>query len=227
MKQRLNIRTAIYVTLGMCIFTVAGCSVIGRNPSPPTALEAKFFDFETNSVPRMVTVTNTVLQTNMVTVTTTNELNQIIPRFVEQVVPVPQIVNLTNWHDDITYTPKASTTAAIQTAGTIGNAVYPGVGGIIVGVLGGIAAAWGKLRGAKKTNGVLVQNVQAAREVLKTVPGGDKLDLAFTSFIQKHQNEVGVAGNVADLIKEFVNSAESREAAGEIKEMIAAFQKPS
>lgn len=223
-----NRRRLIAATLATVVFvalTVTGCKLLS---GPPTAVERKFFDFETNSVPKVTTVTNMVNQTNFFTVNTTNELNQIIPHVVEQLVSVPVTHDVTNYHDEIKWIPNANAAVVATTGGAITNAIAPGAGGIAAGILAGVFGMWGKLRGARqvsdqheKTSGVLAQDVEAIREFIWTLPNGETYDDAIKQFMRAHQKETGVVQNVVDLLKNTVDETDAKGQLTEIQKIIA------
>lgn len=222
-NKRLIIATLTTITFVALVVT--GCKFMS---GPPTAVERKFFDFETNQVARIVTVTNMVSETNYTTVNTTNEVNQIIPKVVEHVVSVPVVHDVTNYYNEtVKWTPNTNAMAVAQTGGAIANVAVPGAGALVLGILGGIATMWGKLRGARqisdqheKTSGVLAQDVEAIREFLWTLPNGDKYDEAIKQFMRAHQKETGVVQNVVNLLKNTVDETDAKGQLSEIQKII-------
>jgi hypothetical protein len=218
-----NMKT-LKITLGIASIAlfVAGCSLIGANPKPPTKFEEGVFDIKTNVVTEVRTVTNhvqvpvEVFHTNEVGVNVTNTIPQV----------VPQYITVTNHTEQYLYTPKQIVTDTATTAGTIGNIVAPGIGGIVTGILGGVIAMWGKLRSTKQVGTTLAQNIQTIREFLKTIPNGDKYDTLITQFMQKHQAEQGVLQQVVGILGE-IDRSDAKVAAQELQASLTALNHPT
>jgi hypothetical protein len=95
-----------------CVLLFAGCA------SAPTKFDQRFFDIQTNTLPRVVVVTNVVpsFATNMVTVWRTN----VVSEHETEVVPVTNVTTLVSWRTNVAvitnlveaYTYTANTNAA-------------------------------------------------------------------------------------------------------------------
>lgn len=179
---------------------VTGCQLLGKNPSPPTQAEARLFDIQTNTIPIVVTRTNTVTTTNVVNVPSPTG----IPMFATNFVTATNVVTQTNQVEEYTYNKRPAVEA---TATQLGTAVAPftaGWGSIVSGALVGLYGVWAHLRSTKKgdTALVLTQEIEAVRDFILTLPQGTKIDAAVTQFMQQHQTESGVAQEVMKLIKD-------------------------
>lgn len=88
----------------------------------------------------------------------------------------------------------------------------------------GLLSAWGKLRSYKKTGGVLAQNIEAIRELVKTMPDGQKYDAAIVQYLEKHQMEAGAANKVLAILEQYVDNDKARGVAVELRNAIAALK---
>jgi hypothetical protein len=211
-----------------------GCGTI------PNVFDRTVFDVTTNYVPRLVLQTNTylvpVFQTNAVMVVTyqTNIVHdnqiQITPVTVTNtVVSTVMQTNTVTTTNQITVpqyvlTPGA-TVEGIKTIGGIAGAPY-GVGGLVTGGLGALAAIYtgwrnrqfkGQNDALSQTAGTLAQVIETGREVLKTTPQGQQADAAFKQWMISHQAVTGVISDVSDIVKEKVDNDEAKRAADQIK----------
>lgn len=200
--------------------------MFGTNPSPPSRFEAGIFDVVTNRVTQVVT--NNVSITNFVAqvVTVTNEVGVIRTNVVLSTEVIPQYVTVTNIHEQYTFTPKQVVSDTAQTAGNIGNLIVPGSGGLIAGIIAGLAAAWARLRSAKQTGAVLAQNIETLRVFLKTLPNGAKYDSVLTQFMQANQAESGVLNQVLTILQNNVSNSDAQNAVREIQNALAELNKP-
>jgi hypothetical protein len=142
---------------------------------------------------------------------------------------VPVVHDVTNYHEEtIKWIPNTNAVAVAQTGGAISNVIAPGTGGLVMGIIGGIAGMWAKLRGArqqtaqqKKTSGVLAQDIEAIREFMWTLPQGGRYDNALKQFMRAHQKEEGVVKDVVELLKTHVDDTEAKGQLTEIQKIIA------
>jgi hypothetical protein len=135
---------------------------------------------------------------------------------------------VTNLQTSYTLTTKATTTAAVQTGGSVLNAVLPGVGSMAsMGVLA-LLGLWAQLRGNKASNtaDAIAQEVETIREFIKTLPSGTKYDTAITAWLQSHQLETGTADQVLSILANTVSNPDAVAAVNEIKNTIAAASAP-
>lgn len=208
--KRYTLTSFILIPFTLAIMLV-GCSQFGANPPAPTKFEEGLFNVQTNFVPQVVYQTNVVDKTNIVVTMVTNQ----VPAF--------------------TMTPGAGAQTVAQTAGSIGNAVLPGIGDAVsMGVLA-LVGLWGHLRSYKggktlatqqATSAALVQEVQTIRNFIKTIPSGAKYDTAITAWLQKHQVETGSATQVLQLIRDDVSDPHAQIAANEILSAVKAATTP-
>lgn len=201
---------------------LAGCTLFGANPAHPSKFEEGLFNVTTNVVQRVVTVTNSfttysvILQTNIVglVVTQTN------------VVVVPEVVQITNYSEAYTLTPKPVVQDTANAAGTISNLVLPGSGGLVAGIIAGLATMWAKLRSSKQTGTTLAQNIETMREFIKTLPNGSQNDAAITQFLQKYQAESGVLNQVLSILKNEVSNKNALASVTEIQNALNSITQP-
>lgn len=170
------------------LLALIGCSVVGRNPTPPTKLESGIFNVQTNLVPVVE------YRTNEVGVTLTN------------------YSYLTNY----AYAQGSGAQAIKDTGGAIGNLF--GVGGLVSTALGGLLSIWGYLRSSKNyaTAANTAQVVETLRQFIKTLPNGTAYDTALTQFMTQHQSEAGVVGNVLQILQNEVSNPDAKEAAAQV-----------
>lgn len=208
---------------------VAGCSAF-KYGAPPTATEQKFFDVQTNYVPVVKTVTNTVpvtlYQTNVVPVTVTTTNNQTVTEFRTNVVPVAgtrqELELVTNQQPTYTYNPNANAQAVKDTIGGI--AAPFGYGGVATTAVSAILALWGWVRSSKlKNTGIsLAQSIETLREFVKNMPNGAIYDNALTQWLSDHQKETGTVTQVLTLLDNNVSNSDAQIAAQQIRAAITA-----
>ena len=202
MKKRIF---PIAICLALIVLPIAGCRYFGANPSPPSGLERSIFDVETNLIAELGkrVVTNTVSVPVLVVVT--NPATGIVVQGTNEVlVQKFNLIDVTNYHEEYTLTPKTNGVVAVgtQVAGGIANLVVPGLGGTVVAALGGIFGLWAKLRSAKKTAVTLAQGTEVIRNVVQTLPDGANIDSKITAFLQKYQIEAGVLDQVLAILQQ-------------------------
>lgn len=197
LNKRLNI-----TILSLCAIAgvITGCQMFGKNPSPPSATEAKLFDIQTNTVPQVVTRTNTVTTTNVVNVPSPSG----VPMFATNFITATNVVTQTNQIEEYQYNKRPAVEATTTQLGTAVAPFTAGWGSILSGALVGVYGLWAHLRSTKKgdTALVLTQEIEAVRDFILTLPQGTKIDAAVTQFMQQHQTESGVAQEVMKLIKD-------------------------
>ncbi len=215
-----------FLQAAVCSVLFAGCA------TPPTGVESKLFRIETNYVDLVETRTNLVYLTNTVTAveTRTNTLGEVQPVFVTNYVsvPVPVVTLVTSTVPAYAYTQGTNSAAAVQTAAAIGNLVAPGIGGQIAGAVAGLFfSGWCWLRSSRATK--VAQNsaqvIEAAREVLKSLPNGKAYDSELVSWMQQHQAESGVLNSVLELLEKNVSNRDAKYTAEQIRTAVAALQK--
>lgn len=177
------------------LLLIAGCSVVGRNPSPPTKLEQGIFTVTTNYVTEMQTNVATQV-TAGVTNWVTNVVSQIIPQY--------------------SYAKGSGGQAAQDTVTAIGNLF--GVGGVAGTAVSGLLALWGYLRSSKNytTAANTAQVVETLRQFIKALPNGQAYDAALTQFMTQHQSEAGVIANVIQILGKEVSNPDAQVAAREV-----------
>jgi hypothetical protein len=202
-------------TLALMIF-VAGCSVVGRNPSPPTKLEQSLFDVKTNYVPVVVPVTEYRTNLQIVTATVTNlqGVTQTVTNFLTNVVTT--VLLQTNQQPAYAYAQGAGAQNVKDVAGTIGGLF--GVGGLASTALGALLSVWGWARSSKnyQTASNTAQVVETLRQFIKQLPNGAAYDQALTTFMVQHQAEAGVLAQVVDILNKEVSNPDAQQASREI-----------
>lgn len=222
--KTLNLISIGLVTASIAI--VAGCALTDNQP--PSKIERYLYDIKTNFTERVVTKTNFVDEVRPMIVRVTNEVNQIITTTNYVTVPVP--VPITETQQVAHYAlgdVKPSTSAGIQAGGSVANMAYPGLGGVISGLAIGLLGAWRKVRNSRQetndatdTGGVLVNNVQAIREFVRTLPNGSQYDAAIKQFLMDNHQSEDVAVDVADLIATQLDSKTARDGVADIRAIL-------
>lgn len=216
--------------LALVAAIVAGCSVLGTNPSPPTGIERLLYNTTTSTVPVLQVVTNyqvvTVIQTNTVPVTNTVG----VVAYQTNVVSVQQqqAVVSTNTVQTPTYTEtlKPGVATGVTAGGSILNTLFPGVGAIAVQGLLALLGGWGYLRSTKlgNTSTALAQEIEAIRTFVQTLPNGQVYDAAFVNFLQGHQAEAGVVQQVVSILGSDISNPDAKAAASQIAQFIQQLQ---
>jgi hypothetical protein len=205
-----NIRLLIPLLI---LTLLSGCGLFGANPKAPTKFEQAIFDVVTNVVQRVVTVTNT--ETRVAVVLHTNEVGVTVTQ--TNIVLVPMIVQETNYSEAYTLTPKPQVRETAQAAGSVSNLILPGSGGLVAGILAGIATMWAKLRSSKNTSNALAQNIETMLEFIKTLPNGVAQNEAIKQFLQKYQADAGVLTKVLSILQKDVSNPEAQAGVIEIQ----------
>ena len=196
---------------------LAGCSMFGAHPGPPTKAEGLIFNTVTNTtyvvVPSYVTNVVTVTQTNVAGVTV----------FQTNTVPV-NVAAQTNQVPTYTEILKPSVSSGVQGAGGILNVLFPGIGSIATNAVLALLGAWGYARSSKlgNTTSALTQEIEVARNLLQSIPNGAAYDAAFVNFIQSHQADAGVLQQVMNTIAAEVSNKDASTAAAQIAQTVAA-----
>ena len=210
--KRTKLAMGLMGIMGLMALLVAGCAAT----KPPTALEQRLFNIQTNSTPQVVLVTNVVpvCQTNLVvqTVTVTNQVGVpvMVPvtNYVTYGTYVTNGVTATNFVLGYTMTPNSTTQATASVAGTLSDLGLPGTGSLVTMGLLGLAAAWAGIRNRQyagqnsvlqQVSGTLAQNIATFMAVLQQTPQGQQLAPLLQNYLNSHQAEAGVIQQVAGL----------------------------
>lgn len=113
----------------------------------------------------------------------------------------------------------------VQRIGTeIGNLF--GVGGLVGTGLGALFSIYGMVRSNSRyrTAANLAQSIETAREFIRNLPNGQQYDSAFVSWLQKHQTEGNVIGDVVTLIQSQVSNPDAQVAARDIQNTLSVLQ---
>ena len=213
------------------LLLLTGCSLFGTNPSPPSALEQKFFNTVTNYHDVIVLQTNlsTVTITNTVIAFQTNTVGQVVTVTNQVGIPVlvPQITTITQSIPGYILTPNSTTTGTIGTIGTVTNMAAPGVGGLVGAGLTALVGLWGYLRSYKpavNTTNALSQEMETVLEFIQALPNGATYKTALTNFLAAHQADAGVVTQVANLLANEVSNPDAKVAAQQVIDAINALQ---
>jgi len=224
-NRRMKLWPLAAVTMALlALATFTGCKEFGADTSAPNVVEQKLFTTVTNFVAVPVQTTNTTFATNVVTEFQTNTVGQIVTVTNEVVQPKYNLVWVTNEVPQYQNTVSANTANIVATGGGVLNTFFPGVGGIAGTGIMALLALWAQLRSGKRqvTAATLAQEVETMREFIKTLPSGTKYDTAITAFLQQHQLEAGVAGQVLGLLENQVSNPDAKAAIEEIKGTLTA-----
>ncbi len=210
------------------LFCLIGCA-----STVPTAFERTFATVETNYVPILVLHTNIVtqVQTNVQTVTVTNQIGVAVPVFTTNLVTVQQtnVTAVTVTNEQYVLTPNGTAKAVAGGLGMAGNMVAPGFGGLVTSGVLGLLTLWfgyrnrqfaGKNDALTQSAGVLAQIIETGREVLATTPQGKDASNAFTSWMVSHQAETDTIATITKLVRDNVDNGEAQNAARKILELI-------
>jgi hypothetical protein len=228
-NERLAWCVVIAAAVALLVACASGCSTVDRaykrdvtwTNAPVVRVFTNAMVF-TNTVPVVTERTNVVyvtgadgavtgyavrepVATNFVPAVVTN----LVPVFMTNLIQVP-VTNLVA-------RPEAE--AAIRAAGTVINAVAPGVGSMVALALGGLYHGYRQVRN-RKVNGALVQGVETARAVLTTTPQGQAADAQLVKWLMEHQKEAGVFATVSGLVEQFTDNPAARVTAQEIAERV-------
>jgi hypothetical protein len=213
------------IGIGLAALVYAGCS------SAPTAFEKKFYNIDTLTNAVVVSTTNNIFKTNVVTkdVFTTNVVNDITHI---TITPTRDVVVLqdaiityqTNLQVQYTYTANTNASTVSQVGGAI--AAPFGLGGLVSTALTGLFGIWAAIRSRKKGQVAagLTQGIEVFSEVLKTTPQGQELDTKAKTWLQNHQVQTSTDMEVLELLK-LVDNQEARDVAAKIQNEIANRQK--
>jgi len=219
MKQ-INLSLAI-----VALAVTVGCT------TTPTALDRAVSTVQTNYVPMLVLHTNVV--TEVQTVTVTNSVGIPIPIFVTNTTSV--VVLQTNQIPQYVLTPSPTATGVASVAGSVGNFVVPGTGGLITsGLLAALSIflGWrnrsmaGKNTVLSQSAGVLAQIIETGREIMSKTPQGQSAADAFTRWLVAHQAETDTISAISQIVKDNVNNNEAQAAANQIIALINSPPKP-
>lgn len=214
MKNKIRFSSILGAAILVMSLFGGGCS------TPPTAFESYFFDTKTNVTEHV----STVLTTNA---TTGAVIANVQTNLLPTVVSEPSVA-LKTWTGVI--------------SGVV-NTVSPGSGGIVgIGLLG-LASLFGinrhrKLNAALEVADVhetesvntriiaenFAQSIEVLREVLKTTPQGQALDVKIVDMLQRNQTSTGLIREAANIVQYTVNNEKAKAAAQKILALLPAQQ---
>jgi hypothetical protein len=223
-KNLLPIKFVIAFAAIALMFTA--CAAF-RNGAPPTAVESKFFNVQTNYTPIISVQTNvipvTLYQTNIVTQSVTNPVGVI--EWHTNIVTIPVLsyqtntMIVTNQEAHYSYTPNTTTTGVEGVIGAI-----PVYGTLASTALAGLAAIWGWFRSSKQgaAGATLAQGIETMREFVKQLPNGTVYDAALTQWLQQHQADTNTLNTVLGYLENTVSNSDAQIAAQQVRAAIAA-----
>lgn len=219
-----KIRPILKYTAALSILTVlvllAGCK-----GGPPSALERRLFNTETQYVPHVIVQTNIEWFTNVQPIITPVPhylvvTNAGIPslstnwyfstNYEAFVVAGTTFITQTNIEERHIFSVKPETQEAVSAVGTVVNSFVPGLGGLIGIALTGAAGIYARLR-SRKANEALVQGVQTGREIINAISTDPSIDRAYKDWLEKHQKELGVFTLVSGLVEKFRDKPAAKE----------------
>jgi hypothetical protein len=177
----------------------------------------------TNMVAQVLERTNVVVLTNTATgavsgyATREPVATNLVLVFVTNFVPVFQTNLVTVPVTNLVAKPEAE--ATIQAAGSVVNAFAPGLGSMLVLLLGGLYHGYQQVRN-RRVNEALIQGVETARAVLETTPLGQAADAQFVKWLMEHQKEAGVFATVSALVDRLSDNPAAKVTAQEIMERL-------
>lgn len=200
-----RIFTSLLLAAAVCLLTAGACQST-TSQAPPSAAEQHYFKIETNTMEIVKVVTNTVFQTNMVTVTNAQGVAEAAP----QLIPIAEVKPVTNYVTSYVMTPNQ---AAKDTSATIGGVVSSVAGpwGALAGAVStGFFALWGNIRSRKATTmGNIAANstqvIETARSILLALPNGAALAAQYDAWMVQHQRDAGIANEVAAIVDKTVD----------------------
>ena len=228
-------KTLLLLPCFLLLALAGGCSTLDRAynqqvtwTNAPVVQVVTNTVLATNIVEQVLVRTNIVLVTNTVTgavagFTTrepvaTNYLTlvqtNLVPVFFTNLVQVP-VTNLVG---------KIEVDAGLNAAGSIVNMFLPGIGSILVLVLGGLYHGYRQVRN-RKVNEALIQGVETARAVLETTPQGQAADAQFVKWLKDNQKISGVFETVSTLVTSLVDNPAAKVAAQEIIDRVQRAQR--
>lgn len=218
-------------SLAVAVGLIAGCS------TTPTALDRTFASVQTNYVPVLV------VHTNVLTLTETNTIIQVVTRTNEVGMPVPvwltntitqvtfqtNVVLATNQTPVYTLTPNQTSAAIAGTAGALANLAAPGLGTLVTGGILGLLSIFLGFRNRQLSGqtdvltqaaGVLAQTIETGREIMSSTPQGQKAADAFTAWMVTHQAETGTIAEITKIVKASTDNVQAQAAANQILALI-------
>lgn len=207
----LRIANLSKILLGFFVLILVCALSGGCTSTAPSAVESYLFTTTTNYTPEV----HTILTTNTAGIVTANIQTNLLPT--------------------VTSAPSVALQSWAGLASGVANTVSPGSGGIVGLSLLGIAGFFGINRQRKLTEAVRVadghaatattaqavaenfaQSIEVLREVLKTTPQGQAMDLKIVDMLQRNQMTVGIIRDAAAIVDNTVSNAAAKSAAQKI-----------
>jgi hypothetical protein len=179
----------LFIAAAAC-FLLGGCSALD-----------KLYDKQVQEVPGEVLSQETTYRTNTVVIEAehTDDNGTFVPARVVQTV-VPEVVTR---YAPATYVTNLVTRPSVATGIQLTGAVpAPWASAVALG-LGWLYSAYASVRN-KQVAKALVQSVQVGREFLQSTPEGQKIDAELKAKLQRHQQYLGVADLVKQLLNKYV-----------------------
>ena len=210
---------------------ILGLSLLSGCKTAPTAVENAIFDIRTNLVPVVITRTNYVPITNIVTTFVTNEFQQTVEVPVVHVVTETNVTTLTNTFESTSWVTRTNVADTIQKAGRIADVFAPGLGSLASAIALGLLGIWGTARQKNKqisslgaTAEVLTQTIEVGRQLFAKTPQGAQVAEAWTAWMIKNQTKQEVLEQVIDLLKTGVNKPEASMVADDLLRLMNEIQ---
>ena len=184
--------------------------LLGGCSSQPTSVERFLFDVKTNEVAHVTLTTNTV-------------------------GGIATIAAQTNIAQDVIWTVKPTVTTVSNIGAGIVDNLFPGIGKLALILLTGFLSLFGLNRQRKLTEAAnradvhyerantanavaqnFAQSIEVLREILKTTPQGQALDVKIVDMLQRHQLTAGIIREAVSIVGNTVNNDAAKSAAGKI-----------
>ena len=191
-------------------FLLLSLVLLGGCSSQPTSVERFLFDVKTNEVARVSITTNTV-------------------------GGIATIAAQTNIAQEVIWTVKPTVTTVSNIGAGIVDNLFPGIGKLALILLTGFLSLFGLNRQRKLTEAAnradvhyerantanavaqnFAQSIEVLREILKTTPQGQALDLKIVDMLQRHQLTAGIIREAVSIVGNTVNNDAAKSAAGKI-----------
>ena len=208
--------TASIILLGFClVLTLGGCS------TSPSSVERYFFDTATNTVATVTITTNTV-------------------------GGVTHLATQTNIAQEVIWTIKPTVTSVTNIGASIVDQIFPGIGKLMLILTTGFLGIFGFNR-QRKLNDALnetnelsgrnetlttvsesfAQSIEMLREILKTTPQGQALDVKIVDMLHRNQVSVGIIREAVAIVENTVSNAAAKSAASKILSLLPPTPQPA
>lgn len=202
---------------------LAGIAILAGCKTTPYSWERSIYDIQTNYIPTVHILTNTVTITNFQPVVVEKVVQGTNTVTVTNIVPIikteTNLLTVTNFVEAYVYKPGTNAAKITEAAQQVGSYIpFPGAGDIASLIAGAAVGLWGVFRSRKAmtTAQTLSQAIEVSRNIIKSNPATSQYDLVFTKWMQDHQKETGVLQMVLNILKSSTDSKDAKEVAEEL-----------